>query len=119
MENIFGERLRTLREEKNLSQEELAEVFGLGKVAISGYERGKRTPSFDILVGLADYFQVSTDFLLGRTDDRTPPENMDKVRENTRKLNAILAGMDPQEQEKFFSFLEVAVNGIKSQNRPS
>jgi transcriptional regulator with XRE-family HTH domain len=119
MVNLFGERLRVLREEKNMSQEELAEAFGLGKAAISGYERGKRTPSFDLLVGLADYFQVSTDYLLGRTDDRTPPEDMERVRENTRKLHDILTSLDPQEQEKFFTILEVAVNGIKSQNRPN
>lgn len=66
----FGDRLRSLREEKELSQEELGKVLSAAKSTISQYELGKRNPDPDTLIKLADYFYVSIDYLLGRTDHR-------------------------------------------------
>lgn len=66
----FGERLKKLREEKNLSQTELSERFGLTQNAISGYERGVREPSMEKMTQIADFFEVSIDYLYGRTPDR-------------------------------------------------
>ncbi|MBM7592219.1 helix-turn-helix domain-containing protein [Brevibacillus fulvus] len=118
MDNIFGERLRILREEKNLKQEELGEVLGVGKVTIHGYESGKRKPSFEILIQIANYFQVTTDYLLGLTTDRTPPAKIDIINQNAQKLNEFLAELDKNKQDQFFEFLEVYVNGMKASNRP-
>ncbi|WP_083465531.1 helix-turn-helix domain-containing protein [Thalassobacillus sp. C254] len=64
----FGERLRSLRKEKNITQEGLGKIINVTKVSISGYENGNRTPDTDTLQKLADYFDVSVDFLLGRTN---------------------------------------------------
>ena len=65
----FGERVRELREEKGLSRKELAEVFNLKQGAIYEWEnRGKQT-DYATLCKLADFFQVSLDYLLGRTND--------------------------------------------------
>lgn len=117
MDNLFGERLRSLREEKNMSQEELAEAFGMGKVAISGYERGKRTPSFDLLIGFAELFNVSTDYLLGRTDNRAPLKSLEAMIQSSQALSAVLAKMDPAEQDKFLEFAMWTLQ-TKAQNRP-
>ena len=63
-------RIKELREENNLSQEELASELGLSKGIISLYEQGKRKPSLDVLIQLSDFFKVTLDYLLCRTNDR-------------------------------------------------
>lgn len=63
---ILGYRLRELRKENKMSQEDLGKLLGVTKVSISGYENGTRVPSLDVLQGILDVFQVSADFLLGR-----------------------------------------------------
>ncbi|MBQ9853454.1 MAG: helix-turn-helix transcriptional regulator [Bacilli bacterium] len=63
---FLGYRLRELRKEKNLSQEDLGKILGVSKVSISGYEKGTRIPSMDTLIGLLDIFMVPADYLLGR-----------------------------------------------------
>lgn len=67
---LFGDRLRELRTERGLSQDDLAQAMGYTKTAISQYELGKRVPSYPTLTKMAAYFGVTTDWLLGRTDRR-------------------------------------------------
>ena len=64
----FAERLKELREEKGLTQRELAKEVGLSYGAIGFWELNKREPSLDAAVVLADYFKVSIDYLAGRED---------------------------------------------------
>lgn len=66
----FASRLRRLRERKGMTQKDIANHFQLGESTVSMYEQGKREPDFDLLERIADYFEVSTDYLLGRTDQR-------------------------------------------------
>lgn len=66
----FGKRLRELRLKKDLTQADLAKIIGLGESTISFYESNKRQPDYEILTKLATFFNVSTDYLLGRTDIR-------------------------------------------------
>ena len=61
----FAERLRELRKERGLSQIQLAEKLGVDFRTISNWENGVRKPDIDMLVIVADFFEVSTDFLLG------------------------------------------------------
>ena len=61
----LGEKLKTLRNEKRLTQAQVAERIGVSKAMVSSYEVGSRLPSYEILVKLACFFGVSTDFLLG------------------------------------------------------
>jgi len=70
-ENIFGERVFLLRKVKGLTQKELGDEVGLSYKAISTIESGARGTSVEKLIELAVYFQVSTDYLLGITDDPT------------------------------------------------
>ncbi len=88
----FKDRLKQLREEKGLTQQKLANEFGvsgtaimryekgqrlpqgdkLSRVSIGNYERGDREPIYSTIIGFAKYFDVSTDYLLGLSDDRKP-----------------------------------------------
>lgn len=63
-------RLKELRLEKRLRQDQLAALVGLEKSSISMYENDMRQPSYETLVRFADVFNVSTDYLLGRRNDR-------------------------------------------------
>jgi len=71
---IFSARVRSLRKEAGLSQKELGQSIGLTLQALSDIENGRRTTTFEKLYALADYFNVSTDYLLGRTDRKKADE---------------------------------------------
>ena len=62
-------RLKELRRARHLSQLKVAMDLNMSQNTISRYENGQRRPSFEELVALADYFDVSIDYLLGRTDN--------------------------------------------------
>lgn len=66
------DRLRRLRTERMLTQAALGEELGLSESTVCMYERGEREPSFNTLCRLADFFGVTTDYLLGRSDIRWP-----------------------------------------------
>lgn len=61
----FGNRLKRLRLEKDMTQAQLSERLGLTKSVISAYETDLRLPSYDVLMQIARIFNVSTDYLLG------------------------------------------------------
>lgn len=63
---MFGKRLAELRNNKGISQYELASQMNLSRGQIANYEQGTREPDFATLIALADYFEVSLDSLLGR-----------------------------------------------------
>lgn len=63
---LIGKRIKDLRIERGLSQQELGDMIGVTKVSICGYENGTRTPSLETFALLADTFETTTDYLLGR-----------------------------------------------------
>ncbi len=65
-------RIRDLREDNDLLQKELADYLQCTQVSYSHYELGKRDIPTDVLIKLADYYHTSVDYLLGRTDVKTP-----------------------------------------------
>ncbi|QAS52841.1 helix-turn-helix domain-containing protein [Halobacillus litoralis] len=69
-----GNRLKELRREKKLTQAELGKIIHVSKVSISGYESGDRSPDTENLRELADFFGVTTDYLLGRSEDPNKTE---------------------------------------------
>ena len=64
----FAERLKELRAEKGITQDRLAQETGLSQAALANWENGKRSPSAAVIITLAKYFGVTTDYLLGVTD---------------------------------------------------
>lgn len=77
-------RIKKLREEKGLTQRQFADQFQISPSTIALYEVGKRTPDADTLSKLASFFDVSVDYLLGRTNERKPssadkPKDLDEM----------------------------------------
>lgn len=66
----FGDRLKQLRTESNLKQKECAELFHVQLRQYQRYEENVSTPKFDSLITIADYYNVSLDWLVGRSDKR-------------------------------------------------
>ena len=64
----FAERLKQLRTERNLTQKDLYTAIHVAPIVYQRYEYG-RSPAFEQLIALADYFDVSLDYLVGRSDD--------------------------------------------------
>lgn len=65
----FSKRLQMLRERQHKSRRVVSELCGLPTDAIRRYERGEAKPTADSLIAIANYFEVSIDYLLGRTDN--------------------------------------------------
>lgn len=102
------ERLKQLRKEKKLKQEEVAKVLGISVSAYGNYEIGQRTPGPEYLVKLADFYNVTTDYILERTDSRElyvitkdPAPTADKFQQYT----ALLARMNFQQQSITYGFM--------------
>ena len=66
----FGDKLRALRMEKKLTQNDLAARLGIVGASVSSYEKNKQYPSVEVLIQLCQIFDVSADYLLGLSDDK-------------------------------------------------
>lgn len=79
-------RIRDLREDRDIRQSDLAEAVGIDQRTISNYETGRTNPDSDALIKLADFFGVSIDYLVGRTDYNTSTDQeRSKLIENMKK----------------------------------
>lgn len=67
----FKERLKTLRQSRDLTQSSLADALNISRSAVGMYENGSREPDFETLELIADFFNVDIDYLLGRTTKTT------------------------------------------------
>ena len=85
----FGNNLKKIRQEHDMTQEELAKKINTSRSNIANYENDKNMPSIEVLNKLSEILNCSTDYLLGKTDKRNP----EKIDEN--KLNiAFSSGFD-------------------------
>lgn len=66
---IFSRNLLRLRKEHKLSLQALGDILGISNQAVSLLEKGQNVPRFSVLMAIADYFDVSLDYLVGRTDN--------------------------------------------------
>ncbi len=69
----YYSRLRDLREDKDLSIRKLADILHLQRTTYHNYETGKRELPFDLAITLANYYEVSLDYIAGLTNNKTPP----------------------------------------------
>lgn len=102
---IFGERLKKLRVSRNMTQDEFGEIFNphLSQSTIGTYERGLRQPSLENLVIISKFFKVSTDYLLGITDEITTinkEENPKELRDFLNKNEVLFNGSELNADEK-------------------
>lgn len=87
---MFATRLAHLRKSKELNQVQLAERLGVKKQSISNWENDNIMPSIDMLIRIADFFNVSTDYLLGRDAwESTPPQTLDITGLSPRQVEHI------------------------------
>lgn len=94
-------RLKELRKTKDITQEELAKQLQLSPSAIGMYETGRREPDFETLQRIADYFHVSTDYILGREEKQSPFAALPVV----GNIIKMLAALSPQKQEQAASYI--------------
>ncbi|EPH7155287.1 helix-turn-helix domain-containing protein [Listeria monocytogenes] len=82
---MFGDRLRSLRENKNLTQQKVADDLNIKRENLSNYERNKREPDYEMLKKLAEYYGVSRSYILGETDKKHYWELNDKDERSIQK----------------------------------
>lgn len=87
--NITGSRLAMLRKENNMTQKELAKILSMAPSTISSYENGRNYVDITKLNKLADFFEVSADYLIGRTDERRPTDFYQHSRYNDYYIREI------------------------------
>lgn len=121
----FAEKSKYLRKERNLSQIQLAEALNVSKACISMIEIGKNEPTANTLIRYADFFECSTDYLLGREDDfgiiniplktDTPPLLNPKEKELLEIFNS-LAGEYQMQILEYARYFATRTNAQKKKN---
>ena len=77
MNSDFGAKIRFLRLQKNMTQLDLAKRLGISKTIMSAYETGVRKPSYDVLMEIVLFFNVSMNWIFGSEDDEIEPQKVD------------------------------------------
>lgn len=120
----FGNRLKTLREERGLSQVELAKILNIANSTLSLYESGSREPNFEILKKIANYFNVSTDYILGRNEvmssqiENEKSHNIDEKIMNLVKerFTDKIADLTEEQQNKVLEYIEFLISKSSKNN---
>lgn len=100
------ERIKKLREAKNMTQVRLGIELGVSQETISGYEIGKATPPADMLVKLADILDTSVDYILNRTDNRYLHKlNKSDLNDEELELISIFRRLPQNKKERTMGFL--------------
>lgn len=105
---MFAQRLKQLRKQKKLTQTELANELNLSHGAIAMWETDKRQPDNETLIRLADFFGVSVDYLLGRSEEKTPPD--DDLSEGEKKLVELATYLTDEEREEIIKYIDYLVS---------
>lgn len=96
------ERLRNLRKSKNLTTKELGEIIGCSNPTITNYELGHRSPDVETLCKLADFFEVSIDYLLGRT-----PSEFSLTASHAPEYEKIIESQSPERKKKLTEIIKI------------
>lgn len=108
----FGNILEELREDRNMTQKELSEVIYVTIGTISNYENDRYLPDVEKLIMLADYFNVTIDYLLGRVSYNLNPDTFEKTINSTTSIGSFLndfIALSPNRQ----SIIHEIVNDMK------
>lgn len=120
----FKDRLKSLRYEKGLTQEEIGLLLNQTKSNISKYENGRLQPNMKTVNFLSTFFDVSTDYLLGNTEERRPADKIKEVfseyvtQRNNKFLDLLIKKvpeLSEEEQEALLEHLEFALKLIEKQ----
>ncbi len=114
---LFGNRISSLRMARGLTQEEMATAVGITRASLSHYEKNRRSPDYDTLNKFANFFQVTVDYLMGRTKDaektldREVREFVDQLELSDEALLSKFAlkidgrELTPEEAKRFIAFV--------------
>ncbi|EGL82062.1 helix-turn-helix domain protein [Caldalkalibacillus thermarum TA2.A1] len=103
----LGIRLKELRKEHKLTQPQLADKLNVGKSTVAMWETGDREPDYEMLQKIADFFEVSTDYLLGRVDDPHLYSNREEAERAVQKKGFIdLEGLTEEQQKLIKQLIE-------------
>lgn len=110
----FAKRLTMLRKEKKLTQNDMAKILNMSRSGFAGYEKMNKEPDFESLCFLADFFDVTVEYLLGRSDDRKPKTEIVFLKDNKFKakydtLPETLKETVSDTYDSFYSLLDKAV----------
>lgn len=109
---MIGDTLKQLRTKQGLTSEELCSKIGIKGGSYRNYERNDRKPDYDTLVKLADFYGVTTDYLLGRPDAKEPPDpiaSLPTVDEMEKDLFREWLGLDEASRKAFLDVLRKIV----------
>lgn len=99
---MFGKRLKNLRQEKKMTQQDMAEYLNISRAGYAGYELERRIPNIEIIKSLSTYFEVSTDYLLCKTSfPSSPNKEKNVVRQEDEFLKAIKTALYGIEEIQF------------------
>ncbi|MGG1339920.1 helix-turn-helix transcriptional regulator [Bacillus toyonensis] len=111
----LNERLKLLRTERKLTQEQFATAVGITKASISKFENGIKTPSRETIEKIADHFNVTTDYLLGRSEDPELNERENNiVTEEGKNILALIESLPEDERKKAWEQLEMYVTYMQN-----
>lgn len=96
----FGDLLAELRQDRKMTQRDLAEILYVTDGTISNYENGVHLPDIDKLVELADYFNVTTDYLLGRCTSQLSPDVLDELVLDDRTAGKLIRDIQSMSLER-------------------
>ncbi len=120
---MFNERLKQLRTEKNYTQQDLADLTGLSKPTISRFESNKKTPSRESVTKIAKVFNVSTDYLLGLSEQKNKDvikdeeaftekdkkdigKRMEEIRKDLTDTDGLMFSGEPLSEEALDSLMD-------------
>lgn len=115
----LAERIKELRKNANLTQSEFGALFGVAKSTVCLYETGRNTPNDDIKIAIANHFQVSMDYLMGKTDqpgfDSTTPTVM-QTKLTAQTLDTFHAYLDlsQENQKRVEDYVQILTEWEKS-----
>jgi len=107
---MFGNRIVKLRKGGDLTQDDLADILGITRQSLSHFELEKRKPDIEMLQKIADYFNVSTDYLLGRTEIEYPPG---RIADSGVKL----AEVDNEEEKDWDALVKIVERRKKNMSK--
>jgi len=115
----YGGRIAQLREENNMTQEELAEAIGITRAALSHYEKNRREPDYEITTRIANYFKVSTDWIINGNKLPIPDDPKYKGYSGALTEEYARRGLSPESQREL---LEAGIRAVeearKRYNKP-
>lgn len=113
--HLFGDRLKKMRKERNLTQEEIGELCEVGKTTISNWENNITQPPFEIVKKIAQYFGVTIDYLLNFTQDDA--DNMEKLKIALKEAGMWDYSMDDMSREDFEKAMKIVAMIKKDTNK--